>query len=64
MAENNKCNSFSPCVGCVGYAYVPVQEFMTNNTPCKALQTGTLFPELDLDINEYGKVCKQMGGEE
>ena len=64
MAEINTCNSYLPCVGCVGYAYVPPQEFININTPCKALQAGTLFPELDLNINEYGKVCKQIGGDE
>ena len=23
---------------------------------------GTIFPELDLNMCEYGKVCKQWGG--
>lgn len=59
--SNNMCSS--SCCGCVGYAYVPVQEFINTNSPAKALANGTLFPELDLDINEYGKVCKQWGGD-
>ena len=26
------------------------------------LMQGTIFPELDLNMCEYGKVCKQWGG--
>ncbi|HJD12849.1 MAG TPA: spore coat associated protein CotJA [Candidatus Ruminococcus avistercoris] len=29
-----------------GMAYVPVQEFHTLFEPCKALNAGTVFPEL------------------
>ena len=56
----NKCPY--PTCGCIAYAYVPVQEFEENYSPCNALVQGTLFPELDLNINEYGKVCKKWGG--
>lgn len=62
MAENNDNVCNKSCCGCVGYAYIPVQEFTDSYLPCKALLNGTLFPELDLDINEYGKVCKDLGG--
>jgi hypothetical protein len=30
--------------------------------PCTGLCQGTIFPELDLNICEYGTVCKQWGG--
>ena len=29
---------------------------------CTGLMQGTIFPELDLNMCEYGKVCKQWGG--
>lgn len=51
-----------PVCGCVGYGYVPVQEMQELYDVSKALKQGTVFPELDLDITEYGKVCKQWGG--
>lgn len=47
--------------GCVGYAYVPVQELMCVYSVDNAVRCGTLFPELALSINEYGKICKQWG---
>lgn len=63
MAENNTEPSCPyPTCGCVGYAYVPEQKL--NNLYCEsvAFEQGTIFPELDLDIKEYGKVCKMWGG--
>lgn len=48
--------------GCVGYAFVPIQVFGKTYTPEEALKQASLFPELVLDINEYGKICKQRGG--
>lgn len=48
--------------GCVGYGFVPVQEMEDIYDSAKALTQGTIFPELDLDMSEYGKVCKQWGG--
>lgn len=49
--------------GCVGYAYVPIQSFSTMYEDLDtALTQGTIFPELDLSICEYGKVCKKSGG--
>lgn len=48
---------------CVGYAYVPIQVLGELYTPAKALRQGTIFPELDLTIDEYGKICKEGGME-
>lgn len=48
--------------GCLGYGYVPVQEFSTAFSAEDALKKGSLFPELVLTIEEYGKVCKGCGG--
>lgn len=48
--------------GCVGYAFVPVQRLESVYDCKEALERGTLFPELDLTMDEYGKVCKQVGG--
>lgn len=62
MAENtDTCCTKTTC-GCVGYAFVPVQELGETYEPCKALEKGSLFPELELTINEYGKICKSEGG--
>ncbi len=64
MAETNGlCCKYPEC-GCVGYAYVPVQEMGDVYDPCTGLTEGTIFPDLDLDMCEYGKVCKQWGGAE
>ncbi len=57
MAENCKNNC-----GCVGYAYVPWQYLDKILCAEEALENGSVFPELILSINEYGKVCKQIGG--
>lgn len=48
--------------GCVGYAYVPVQRLETVFKPEEALAHASLFPELVISMNDYGKVCRQMGG--
>lgn len=63
-SQNCGCNASNACVGCVGYAYVPVQEMDETYCPLTGLMQGTIFPELDLNINEYGKVCKQWRGDE
>ncbi len=63
MAENNNMHCPYPSCGCVGYAYVPEQKLNEIYCPETALMQGSLFPELDLNICEYGKVCKQWGGE-
>ncbi len=59
--EGNPSCAFPAC-GCVGYGYVPVQELDEVLTPEKGLCAGTVFPELALTIEEYGKVCHQRGG--
>lgn len=63
MAESNQKPScpLNGC-GCVGYAYVPIQYLDTVYSACESLENGTLFPELKLTIDEYGKVCKKTGG--
>lgn len=47
--------------GCVGYGYVPVQKLNCIFDAETALKQGSLFPELVLTIDEYGKVCKGGG---
>ncbi|MCH5185809.1 MAG: spore coat associated protein CotJA [Oscillospiraceae bacterium] len=46
---------------CVGYAYVPWQMLNEVYTPEKGLNSGTVFPELALTMEEYGNVCKSGG---
>lgn len=36
-----------------GYAYVPVQHLDKVYSPNKALKAGTIFPELNITIEEY-----------
>ena len=62
MAEMNKPCCYDQSCGCVGYAYVPVQELDKTYEPCTALEKGSIFPELELTICEYGKICKSEGG--
>ncbi len=37
----------------VGYAFVPVQRIGKVYPPSKAIMQGTIFPELDIGIDEY-----------
>ncbi len=37
----------------VGYSYVPVQRMDKVYSPNKALKAGTIFPELNITIDEY-----------
>lgn len=37
----------------VGYAYVPVQKMDKVYPPNTALKVGTVFPELNITVNEY-----------
>lgn len=61
MSPNKpSCEDMTMC-GCVGYGYVPVQMLEGTYSVSKAVIQGTLFPGLDLNIDEYGKVCKQGG---
>ena len=41
--------------GKIAYAYVPVQELEDTYEPAKGLMRGTIFPELDLPMEVYGK---------
>ncbi|MGN1422781.1 MAG: spore coat associated protein CotJA [Oscillospiraceae bacterium] len=36
-----------------GYSYVPVQRMEKVYSPGKALKAGTIFPELNITIDEY-----------
>ncbi len=47
--------------GCLGYGYVPIQQLDTIFSAEDALLKGSLFPELVLTIEEYGKICKGCG---
>lgn len=62
MAENNNSSNNCCVCGCVGYAFVPIQEFSEIYDTSKALNEGTVFPELNLTVNEYGSVCFKTGG--
>ncbi|MBO5408573.1 MAG: spore coat associated protein CotJA [Clostridia bacterium] len=44
----------------VGYAFVPPQRLGEIYSLCEALEAGTLFPELNISMEEY--VPKQCGG--
>lgn len=60
--EVEKPNTSGTACGCVGYAYVPIQKLESiYEDVCAALMQGTIFPELDLNICEYGMVCKGKG---
>lgn len=37
----------------VGYAYVPNQRMERIYSPAKAMRAGTVFPELDITMDEY-----------
>ena len=62
--ENNYDMTSPFSCGCVGYAYVPVQNLTDTYAVDTALCQGTVFPELDLSICEYGAVCKKEGQNE
>lgn len=62
MAESNNPDNGRCICGCVGYAYVPVQELGSTYDACKALENGSVFPELVLTMAEYGNTCKSNGG--
>ena len=61
---SNANNSEKVSCGCLGYAFVPEQELNCTYDDTTALNRGSLFPELDLTIEEYGSICKGMGGVE
>ncbi len=37
----------------VGYSYVPIQRMDKVYSPSKALMVGTIFPDLNITIEEY-----------
>ena len=43
----------------VAMAYVPWQHFKTTYELDKALETGTIFPELDKAVSGSGKGCRR-----
>ncbi len=45
----------------VGYAFVPPQKSFDTYTPEEALESGTLFPELNLTLCEYLCGLKEDG---
>lgn len=54
--NNNDCNMQEmPDTSCgrVGYAFVPFQKLGKVYTPERAMQQGTIFPELDICLGEY-----------
>lgn len=56
-AEANGAENMPGC-RCVGYGYVPWQMLGEVYQPEQGLDAGTVFPELSLTMEEYGKVCK------
>ncbi len=46
MDENNRMRP--------GYAFVPRQEFGETYSPEESLNNGTMFPELNIPLSEYG----------
>ena len=57
---NNAPCCIYPSCGCVGYGYVPVQEMNETYDVCTALEQGTVFPELDLNICEYKQHIRKL----
>ena len=39
----------------VGYAFVPMQVMGETYPPAQALMQGTIFPQLDIGMDEYGR---------
>ena len=54
---NNECvgtaSDTTTVIRRVGYAYVPYQTLGRVYTPERALIQGTIFPELDIKLDEY-----------
>lgn len=64
MSSNERCPEYQSRSSCnineslcrnarVGYAFVPFQRLNKVYTPTKALREGTIFPELNLTIEQY-----------
>ena len=59
-SDENSCTCLEDLP--LAYAYVPYQQLNTVYSPEEGLCVGTVFPELNLSICEYGKICKETGG--
>lgn len=55
--EANGAENMPGC-RCVGYGYVPWQMLGDVYQAEQGLEAGTVFPELALTMEEYGKVCR------
>lgn len=57
-------NSENCKFGCIGYAYVPIQQFDEKNvfSSQDALENASLFPELVITLEQYGNSCTKQGG--
>lgn len=55
--DNMPNDDFAPAVPMphVGYAFVLPQEMGETYSPEKGLMQGTIFPELDISMEKYGK---------
>lgn len=58
MAPNLQDDNSSPQMGMnthmmLGYGYVPVQQLNTVYDAATGLRNGTIFPELNIPIDEY-----------
>ena len=65
MDNMDNCKNAESCqFGCVGYAYVPVQQYNEKNvySAGDALKNASLFPELVITMQEYGQKCTALGG--
>lgn len=62
MKPDCGCEVAPKCALCVGYAYVPDQEWGEVYSEAQALAAGTIFPCLNLPIDCYGKLCRAKGG--
>ncbi len=52
MSQENCCRGETVKM-CLGYGYVPFQQLGKLYSPEAALKNGTVFPELNLTIEEY-----------
>ncbi len=66
---NGDTGDNNECCGCtcidrlpLAYSYTPFQELDSVYEYCEALKNGTVFPELNLPLDVYGKnFCKREG---
>lgn len=60
MQNNNDDLTMATPMPRVGYAYVPMQMLKETYSPNEALSRGTIFPELDLPMEKYGKQYEEQ----